>query len=265
MDLLIHALYMDDLYASVDTVKEGQEVVRDFSKLTQSTGFPMAKWNATHPDIIRDVPEEDRAPSCVTIDEDKEGPTPQKALGVTFDFNEDAFTMGKLKKLENTPGPLTMRKALSILNSCFDPVGWWCPLLLGLKRCYQEITTDVKTWDEEIPADLAKKWTNAYQHLLSLQEMDLKIPRQYNHFPGSCKRELHLFADASLYAFGACVYLRASYIDQHHVSLVSGKSRVFHQSKVIKFSIARKELVALATGTCNEVIEAENLKGVCMV
>ena len=249
-DLLTDSLYMDDLYASVDTVEDGQELVRDFGRLTLSTGFPMAKWNSTHPDIMKNVPEEDRAPSSFSIDDDKECPTPHKALGVTFDFKEDVFSMGRLMEVDEVSQslPLTLRKALRTLNSCFDPVGWWCPCLIGLKRCVQEIMIQASTWDEEVPPNLEKKWIVSYKQLVALQTSEMKIPRQYNCFPASCYRELHLFADASLFAFGACVYLRATHAHRYHVSLVSGKSRIFHQSKVDKYSIARKELVALTTG-----------------
>ena len=80
------------------------------------------------------------------------------------------------------------------------------------------------------------------------QTNKMNIPRRYTSNPPDGKYELHLFADASEHAFGACVYVRMGNEETYEVALMAGKSRIFHESKVAKFSIARKELVALATG-----------------
>ena len=75
----------------------------------------------------------------------------------------------------------------------------------------------------------------------------LTFPRQYVSLRQG-KTELHLFSDASLYAMGACVYLRKINCSLIESALVVGKSRLFPQTQVQKFSIARKELIALCMG-----------------
>ena len=75
----------------------------------------------------------------------------------------------------------------------------------------------------------------------------LLFPRQYSTIDGTY--ELHLFCDASQYGMGRCIYLRTTQGTINKSSSVASKARIFPQSKILKFSIARKKLVALCLGT----------------
>ena len=57
-----------------------------------------------------------------------------------------------------------------------------------------------------------------------------------------------MFTDASNYAMGACVYLTKRCGNIIESSLVLGKSRLFSQTQISRFSIARKELLGLCMG-----------------
>ena len=81
----------------------------------------------------------------------------------------------------------------------------------------------MKSWDEEIPQDVAKQYLDWLQKIPALKE--LSINRHYGWHRGS-NVQLHVFADAS--EMGRCVvaYLRIEIDDKVKVSFVMGKTRV---------------------------------------
>ena len=72
--------------------------------------------------------------------------------------------------------------------------------------------------------------------------------RRYTVLPYDSEYEIHLFSDTSLYAIGSCIYLRYTYNEQHQVALVAGKSCLLPKTQVKRFTIHRKELLALELG-----------------
>ena len=149
------------------------------------------------------------------------------------------------KDVTDIPGNLTRRKALSYLNSYFNPLGLWCPFFVKLKLCYSEIVVETNGWVDKIHPKLERKWKGITLDLKNLSS--LSFLRQYSTIDGAY--ELHLFCDASKYGMGACIYLRTTQGTINKSSLVAGKARIFPQTKVQKFSIARKELVTRYLGT----------------
>ena len=96
-------------------------------------------------------------------------------------------------------------------------------------------------WDSTLNSEFLVEWTDFITQIPQLK--NLKMLR--NLFSNSgiiMKIQLHGFCDASLRAYGACVYIRTVYVDGHVTSkLVSSKSRVVPLKTL---SIPRLELCA---------------------
>ena len=102
------------------------------------------------------------------------------------------------------------------------------PAVIKLKILFQEAWKSDSDWDEELPAELADRWRGAISDMFRVSE--IRIPRCYcpnedaNPIQGV---DLHGFSDASLAAYGACVYLKFTLQNGDvHTSLVASKSRV---------------------------------------
>ena len=95
-------------------------------------------------------------------------------------------------------------------------------------------------WDDpltEAGSEAFCDWRSKTEHL-----SQLKIKRCFQGGPGvESDRELHVFSDASEFAYGAAVYLKVTTATDVCVSLVMGKSRVAPLKMV---SIPRLELTA---------------------
>ena len=117
---------------------------------------------------------------------------------------------------------------------------------MHLKLCYSKIVVNTSGWDSEVIGDLKNEWEELSSETQCLTS--LLFPRRYSSLTNG-KHELHVFSDATDRAMGACVYLRTVQEGICESTLMVGKSRLFPLTQIYKFSIARKELLALCMGT----------------
>ncbi|KAI8129101.1 hypothetical protein CVS40_0911 [Lucilia cuprina] len=93
----------------------------------------------------------------------------------------------------------TKRNILSVSARLFDPLGLLCPLVVLL----QELWLQKLDWDESIPMNLYTSWENFKTNF-----------------------EIHGFADASMRAYGCCIYVRSRVANQITCRLLTAKSKV---------------------------------------
>lgn len=94
-------------------------------------------------------------------------------------------------------------------------------------------------WDKPVPIVVQKEWKSYVSSLNYLRE--LEIPR-YLGTETDYEIQIHGFADASLLAYGACLYIRCSSNTNVHVTkLICAKSKIA-PLKII--SLPRLELCA---------------------
>ena len=241
-----NSVYVDDVLKSVPSIEKGQATVTGLKALFASTGFHMRKWSSNCKEILKDISTEDLSPTMKSIDAAKDGGNNHKALGVRWNPETDKFEMAGSIKTICKDDTLTQRKSLRYLNSHFDPLGLWCPFFVPLKLIYSKIAKSVDGWDFAVSNELTVEWCKAATDLGGIKMVS--FPRWYMELPPTSVFELHLFSDSSEFAIGACVYLRAFYNEKYETALVYGKSKNIPSTQVRKFSIARKELIALDMG-----------------
>ena len=108
---------------------------------------------------------------------------------------------------------------------------------------FQEICLLNITWDEEIREDLLSKWVKIVSDLRNSAKIQINRCYFVYHIHDPVEKSiLHGFSDASLVAYGACVYLKSvTRSGNVYLALVSSKSRVVPNKK--KFTIPRLELL----------------------
>ncbi|XP_043257967.1 uncharacterized protein LOC122400510 [Colletes gigas] len=198
-------------------------------------GFQLRKWAANAAELLENIPPSDReSTSDHPLGEDES----QKVLGVTWNPSEDTF---RFRIDFCLPAKGTKRNILSIVSKIFDPLGWASPVIIVAKLMLQELWLLNKDWDDEIPADLCKKWHEYCEHLSQLREV--RIPRWTGVRNNNVAIELHGFADASHRAYAAVVYLRVLHsLSEAQVALLTAKSKV---APLKTISIPRLELNAV--------------------
>jgi hypothetical protein len=154
---------------------------------------------------------------------------------ITLDLQADTKTLGLLwncatDKLKYnisdfSTNPVTKRGILSIIAQIYDLIGLISPIVVRAKIILQNLWSLNLDWDDQVPPSIENLWS---QFLTDLRHLpNLQIPRKVIISSPAVVIELHGFCDASIQAYGACVYIRS--IDQHNninVHLLCAKSRV---------------------------------------
>ena len=237
-DFLRNDFYVDDGLKSVPLVDEAVKLIASVKQMCSRGGFRLHKFVSNSKEVIRRIPEQDRADGVKELDLDLDSLPLERALGVHWCVESDCFQFTIVLQDK----PCTRRGILSTVSSIFDPLGFVAPLLLDGKSILQELCRREVGWDDPIPDEVKVKWEKWRSDLLEVQR--ITIPRCYkpDNFGRVVNAQLHHFSDASVKGYGQCSYLRLVNENQKvHCSFVMGKSRVAPLKPV---TIPRLELTA---------------------
>lgn len=153
----------------------------------------------------------------------------------------------------NETNKCTKRNILSFVASIFDPLGVFSVCTILLKNLLQELWSLKLQWDDDVPINIRNLWQKMFKgfHTLALFEIE-----RYGMCDNPKHIEIHVFCDASLKAYAACIYIRS--IDDNgvvSVKLLCAKAKV---SPLKATTIPRLELCGALLGSrlCDKVTKA---------
>ncbi|GFQ88257.1 integrase catalytic domain-containing protein [Trichonephila clavata] len=174
------------------------------------------------------------------IEEDQDK---QMVLGLSWDVISDELSCKLPSNIDCTQGkPVTKRVLLSVINSVYDPIGFTAPALLLPKLLMQEAWRGKIGWDEVLPVELEHKYRlwERTMHFMSKCAISRRLfAENYDDFT------VHIFTDASAYAYAACAFLRCEFKGQVTVKLMAAKARL---APMKKSTIPRLELLGATLG-----------------
>ena len=127
--------YIDDGLKSVPSIDEAVTLISDVKQMCKSGGFNLHKFVSNSKDVIRRIPESDKADGVKELDLDLDSLPLERALGVQWCIESDCFQFNIVLQDK----PCTRRGILSTISSIFDPLGFVAPLLLDGKSILQEL------------------------------------------------------------------------------------------------------------------------------
>ena len=138
---------------SVKSVEEARLMRNEITELGDKAGFHVRKWISHRPEVITDIPDQDRA---AEIDLSKTELPVTKTLGVLWNAHEDKFSV----QFSAPPDEFvyTKRSVLKKTATIFYPLGFLSPFTVTGKLLMQEAWTKTVTWDEVLPSQLERKW-----------------------------------------------------------------------------------------------------------
>ena len=174
-----------------------------------------------------------------------------KVLGLVWHIPSDTLSLAS--KIITGNYPITKREILQSSSSIFDPLGLITPVTIQTKILLQELWKMKVDWDEPLEESLQQRWNKVIQEIK--EAAGHVIPRQYFTSLQFSPQELHVFADASMKAYGAVAYLK----QDQQTSLVMSKTKV---SPLKTISLPRLELMAavLASRLGNFIISSIKCK-----
>lgn len=240
-EVLAEDFYIDDMLTSVDDESDGAELCIQLRKLLHSGGFSLRKWASNSEAILSVIPPElrdERSMLCL------ETPSTIKTLGLIWEPSTDLLHYS-VPKWSQTDG-ITRRTVLSDTAKLFDPLGLIGPVVVMAKIFVQSLWRTSSSWDDPLNDSQQEYWLAFRSSLEALSS--ISIPRWAAFANAPVNVELHGFCDASIRAYGACLYIRTVSSDGSiSVRLLTAKSKVAplgDSKRQKKVSLPRLELSA---------------------
>ena len=218
--------YIDYSLKSVPLVDDTVKLVVSIKQIKDQCskgGFQLHKFVSNSKEVIRRIPEQDRADDVKELDLDLDSLPLEHTFGIHWCVESDCFQLATVLQDK----PCTRRGILSTVSSIFDPLRFIVPLLWDGKSIFQDLCCHEVGWDDPIPENIKVKWEKWRSDLLEVQ--CISIPRCYkpDDFGRVVSAQLHHFSDTSIRGYGQCSYLCLVDKNQRaHCSFVTGKSRV---------------------------------------
>jgi len=241
-DSVVSSIYVDDFASSFQTEKEAFEMYENLKKHFLSGGFNFRKFATNKAELLdtiekgeqtykpnQDVSEND---NVLSFENAKQVTTHVihdnknlKVLGIPWDKDKDKFLINFASFNEGAvKETITKRVVISTIARCYDPHGLLAPIIVPLKQLFQEICKIKISWDDKLPVEIASRFQEILHDIVMVREIELDrclINEENVEF-----LEIHGFADASVIAFGACVYLRIVTGSRVVVRLIASKTRI---------------------------------------
>ncbi|XP_075158171.1 uncharacterized protein LOC142231448 [Haematobia irritans] len=208
--------YVDDMISGGNSVEEVSEIRQQVTSLLKGGGFLIRKWMSNEPAVLEGVPSAD----CEQFLKFHDGTDVTKTLGLVWDPKGDDFIF-VFNPIDDWK-VVTKRSILSSIARLYDPLGLIGPVITKAKVFMQTLWKLNLDWDESLPQSLHSSWMEYIKNFTSLQRFT--FPRYISMTSASI--QIHGFCDASLVAYGACVYVRTELNGIVQSSLLCSKSRV---------------------------------------
>lgn len=191
-------VYMDDVLTGAATISDAKQLQHQLIEICKADGFPLKKWSANNASLLEALPLTDRYQQDAIWWQLGES---HFILGLRWHphDNQFSFSTGDL-----TLSSYTKRPVLSLTAKLFDPLGWLAPSTILAKIYFQSTWLLGIDWDTTLPDDQVHRWVKFVEELPLLEA--LRIPRWLATEADDW--EIHGFADASIRAYAAVVYLR---------------------------------------------------------
>ena len=239
--------YVDDLIHSCKTPSEATDRMKHLNEILASGSFKIKEWFCSSAKAIKDMNEsKPEIVSDQSYETERDVKTPNvdldscqnlKTLGVSWDPTTDSIHF-QVKDLDSAT--LTKRAVLSWMSMLYDPLGLASVVTVRCRIAMQEIWKLKLDWDDPLPAEICNIWKSLFIDLQKLETV--RIPRCMKPENTEGIPELHVFADASILAYGSVAYLLWPTSERPSIRLVSAKVKV---APLRQTTIPRLELMAV--------------------
>ena len=223
---MLDNLYVDNLVSGVSTLPNAVEYYEHSVDVMKQGGFKLRSWS-TNNETLRDKICESKLHEADAV---------VKVLGLMWNTNTDELLYNPKVSQEESK-VYTKREVIRITSSLYDPLGALSPVHVKAKTFIQKLWKLNLEWDETLTPELVEEWIQIKLCLDHSRNIVIKRPYFSNGIADLDNCELHVFADASLKAYGAVVYI----VHNNESQFVMAKTRV---KPLKETTLPRLELLA---------------------
>ncbi|XP_066585528.1 uncharacterized protein [Prorops nasuta] len=217
---LRHHTYVDDIFSGADSLEDAIVVRDQLIAILCSARITLDRWAANNSDFL---PKDSVTALNFHTNKNIKVDQAVKTLGLLWKPNLDSFGFN-IRSVDSPSMQTTKRNVLSCLARLFDPLGWLSPVIVRAKILLQDLWILKIDWDTPLPSDILNRWLSYCNNLSKVTE--ISVDRWLGPI-SAAKCELHGFADASMRAYAAAIYLRSADNEgKYRVSLIIAKTKV---------------------------------------
>nr|XP_022902869.1 uncharacterized protein LOC111415413 [Onthophagus taurus] len=207
--ILSKSFYVDDLVTAASTLDEAQNLYSESMQILQAANMNLRKWRSNDATMM----------AVFQTNEKVTRQGERKVLGILWHTLHDELGVSVQSEEEDTVP--TKRKVLKTVAKIYDPLGLLGPCTVKSKILLQTLWKKKLNWDDVLDPEQSGEWSKWCKELNDLSE--LRVPRCIIQNKRD-KVDLHIFADASPYAYGAVAYIRC--LSNSECNYVMSKNRV---------------------------------------
>ena len=189
----LNAFYVDDLILQANSEHDGIQDITTVKEVMLRGGFHLRKWTS----------------NCQTLNEELKFPAvdTKKVLGIEWNLKSDTISILMSKSLKNEEvNGISKRYVLSFLSTVFDPLGLFSCVSVRMRILFQDICKLGIDWSDTINSEHLKNFLQLAKELEEIKSVEVKR-WVFPMFNPNSEFEIHVFADASKRAYGACMYI----------------------------------------------------------
>ncbi|XP_065889723.1 uncharacterized protein [Dysidea avara] len=230
---MIQSLYVDNVITGGPTEESVVQYFRKARTYMSEANFNFRSWVSNSPQL-----------QAITHKESVADPSQMvNLLGLHWNVSTDQVCFIPKQLNSDTDSAVTKRNVLQFSSRIFDPLDFLSPVSVRAKLLMQQLWQINVGWDEPLEPSIREQWNNIADNLQKAAHGS--ISRRYFTVDDDCNtqaQEIHGFADASLKAYGAVIYIQQG----NEVSFVMAKTRVAPLSKL---TLPKLELMAALVAT----------------
>ncbi|XP_064469588.1 uncharacterized protein LOC135384311 [Ornithodoros turicata] len=217
--LLQAHFYVDDLVVSVETSSDAEILYQYTLRMVEAAGMKVKKWVTNDGILLRQMFNDGSTTVETTQDQTK------KVLGLVWDVHNDKLRCPLAAILDFVANETNdNRHILQSVSGIYDPFGLLAPFTITGEILLQRIWEAELDWDDLLPEDIKSEWKEWCAGVGELEQ--LSLPRFLRYSGTATPRKMHVFVDASPFAYGAVIYVEASSSDSSSMEFLVSKSRV---------------------------------------
>ena len=235
-------LYVDNVITGGATEQAVISYYREARAIMSSANMNLRSWSSNSTELMTIAAQDNVSDDSQSVN----------ILGLRWNPTTDKLSLAAKPTILAHDHLVTKREVLQDLSKIFDPLGLAAPVVIRAKILMQKLWIHKVAWDEPLDEEIHKEWIDVASDLKSVTQ--LSVSRRY-FSSAFVQPVLHSFADASLKAYGAVVFLTQG----DEVSFIVAKSRV---APLKELTLPRLELMAalVATRLTHFVVKAIPLK-----
>ena len=222
---LLQKIFMDDYLSGKDELNEAIFFAKTAKEIFAKANMKLTKFRSNSAELLSAIDEQQNEGEVSFSKMNEMNDT--KVLGLNWLTKNDTITYDASQILENMTHSekITKRSILKLAAKLFDPTGFITPVTITARILLQKIWSLGLDWDDKVPSDIKNEWMKWLYDLENLEEIE--IPRfLFDGMEDYDTLELHAFSDASMKAYGCCIYLKMIKGSKSQMRLITAKGRV---------------------------------------